>query len=110
MDRPEKRRHARTRGSVWIECPLLSGASFQARDISAGGFRAMLAHKPLERHPYHVTLRVGEAAFGPWPAFLAWRQEHAQRPGMWSFGMLVMMQDEQREHLAALLDGVTEAA
>jgi len=111
MALPEsKRQYNRFQGSAWIECPLLSISPFPAEDVSAGGFRAFLTHKPREGHPYQVTLRVGDSAIGPYPALVAWSQPQAQRPGMWTFGMLVLMSDERREELAAILDGMTENA
>lgn len=105
-----ERRYSRVQGAAWVACPVLSRAPFPAADVSAGGFRAHLAHKPVEGHVYQVTLWLGESSFGPLPALVAWSRPRAERPGMWSFGMRVMMQDEQRECLAALLGGVSEAA
>jgi hypothetical protein len=104
------RKHPRFRGAAWIECPILSISPFPAEDMSAGGFRAVLTHKPLEGHPYQVTVRVGESAFGPYPALVAWSQPQAQRPGVWSFGMLIAVGDEPRERLAAALERTAKAA
>ena len=111
MAGPEmQRRYPRFPGAAWIECPLLSRSPFPVDDVSAGGFRAFLTHKPVEGHPYQVTLRVGESVFGPCTALVAWSQPQNQRPGVWSFGMLIVMRDEQREGVAALLESAAEAA
>ena len=108
MARPEEQRqYPRFHAAAWIECPLLSASPFPAEDVSAGGFRALLTHKPREGHPYQVNLRVGDSAFGPCKALVAWCQEQAQQPGLWAFGMLVMMGDEEREALTATLEETT---
>lgn len=110
MSRPveEKRQHPRFNLAVWVDCPDLSPSPFPAEAISVGGFRASLPDKPAEGRSYEVTLRVGDMAFAPCSALLAWSQEASPEPRQWAFGMLMIMRDEERNVLASILEEVPE--
>jgi len=94
------RRFFRFRLPALVEAPQLSGQPFEVEDISAGGFMAVLPRAPKAGVKYDISVRLGEALFGPYEALAAWNRQVTTRPAAWSFGMLIKMLDEEREDFA----------
>lgn len=113
MPRPieDIRQLPRIQAHVWVECPALWDAPFPTEDVSPGGFKAVLPFEPEEGVAYEVKIRLGEAAFGPCSGLVAWKhREDGQGFPQWAFGVLVMMEDEDREAMAHALEELTRKA
>ncbi len=90
-----------------VVIPALSDTPLVPEDVSAGGFRVVVAREPEPGVEYDLTLWVGDAAFEGFKASAIRVREAEGEPGRWDAGLGLIVPDTERARFAAALESLT---
>lgn len=101
--RGKKRHYSRYRLPVLLDIPALSEESMMPEDVSAGGFKLILAEQPELGAVLVCRLQIGPRLFGPYPSEVVWVRENEMDLSSCSIGVHMCMDEDERTRLDGAL-------
>jgi hypothetical protein len=91
-----------------VVMPALSDTLLVPEDVSADGFRNIVARKPDSGVEYDLSVWVGDAAFEGIKASAIRIRKGGGEPGGWDAGLGLRIPENERARFAAALENLTE--
>ena len=107
-EKDSPRRFPRYEIPVELEIPSLSDTPVTPENVSASGFHIVVPTNPEESGEVLVSFQISDMSFERVRALRAWSQEDHERPGMYHVGLLMIMDDGNRERLTTCLESMTK--
>lgn len=91
-----------------LEIPSLSDTPVTPENVSASGFHIVVPTNPEESGEIHVSFKISDMSFERVQALRAWSEEVHERPGMYHVGLLMIMNEDDRDGLLNQLESMTK--
>jgi hypothetical protein len=102
---PGRRRHARYAVPAIVLAPTIPDFPVEAKDISAGGFKADLRHPPEPETLHDAVILLPGLTFEECQARVVWRE---RTDHVWAAGLHFLMKERERNRLEHALVALAE--
>ena len=108
----ERRQHPRYESgqvkapSLYLTAHDLADGPIGPVDFSSGGFGVRLSRRPLQGSVVSCTLHVRGVALSGIPVRVSWIREEEGPPRVWSVGLAVQMDEDERGDFVTAMTGL----